>query len=85
MSYTPPPGPVYVDQGYRLPMSNHVVITKIDIPFWSLVGLMIKLAIASIPAGLVIMVIMGIFTGCMWATMAMLGVGFGSLISNLAP
>ena len=84
MSYPPPQGPVYVEPVYRQPASNHVVISKIDIPFWNLVGFMIKLAVAAIPAGLVIMIVMGIFTGCMWATLAMFGLGVGSLLSGLS-
>ena len=82
MSYPPPQGPVYVEPAYRQPVSNHVVLSKIDIPFWSLVGFMIKLAVAAIPAGLVIMIVMGIFTACMWATLAMFGLGVGGLLSG---
>jgi len=84
MTYPPPQGPVYVEPVYRQAVSNQVVISKIDIPFWNLVGFMIKLAVAAIPAGLVIMIVMAIFTGCMWATLAMFGLGVGSLLSGLS-
>ncbi len=79
----PPPAPVYVDPGYRAGGFNHVVISKIDIPFWSLVGLLIKIAIASIPAAIVMMIIFSVFFGCMWATLAAIGLSFTSLISTL--
>ncbi len=68
--------PTPVDSGYR---SNQVVVTRIDIPFWSMVGLLVKVAIASIPAMFVVMVIMSLFFGCIAASMAALGVGFGGL------
>lgn len=45
--------------------SNHVVITGINIPFVSLVSLMVKLALASIPAGLILIIIYGIFAAAL--------------------
>jgi hypothetical protein len=39
----------------------HVVITGVDMSFGALVNLMIKLAIASIPAGIIISIIYLIF------------------------
>jgi hypothetical protein len=39
--------------------ANYVVVTDIDIPFGSMVGLMIKWAFAAIPAGIVIGLIFG--------------------------
>jgi len=29
---------------------NRVVVTNFDMPFWSIVGLMLKIALASVPA-----------------------------------
>ena len=43
---------------------NHQVRVKIedvDMPFWAIVGLMVKVAIASIPALIILMIIFGMF------------------------
>lgn len=57
-----PPKPVTFKTG-----PQGVVITGIDIKFWNLVGLMVYIAIAAIPAaiivGLVYMVVIGIMGG----------------------
>lgn len=39
---------------------NEVIITDINIPFWSIVRLIIKVSIAAIPAGIVLAVIYGL-------------------------
>jgi len=39
---------------------NEVIITDINIPFWSIVRLIIKISIAAIPAGIVLAVIYGL-------------------------
>ncbi len=36
---------------------QHVVVTEIDIPFMSLVGFMIKVAIAAVPAGIIVSIL----------------------------
>ncbi|MDL2200822.1 hypothetical protein QQF45_17410 [Halopseudomonas aestusnigri] len=41
---------------------SHVVVTDIDMPFWSLVQFLVKLALAFVPAGLILMVIFWGFT-----------------------
>jgi hypothetical protein len=45
---------------------RHVTITDIDIPFWRLVAIFIKFALAAIPAyivvGLIILVVVGILS-----------------------
>lgn len=62
--------------GYR-PSQTAVTITGIDIPFGDLVVLIIKLALASIPAYLLLMVVamivMGIFGTLFGGFLAMLG------------
>ena len=40
---------------------HEVVVTDIRMPFWSMVVLMVKLALASIPAGIILAVIYLIF------------------------
>ncbi len=35
----------------------HVVVTDIRMPFWSMVGFMVKSAVAAIPAGLILMLL----------------------------
>ncbi|HKA71570.1 MAG TPA: hypothetical protein VKE26_07175 [Xanthobacteraceae bacterium] len=40
-----------------------IVVTDIDIPFWRLVAILIKWAIAAIPAAIVVTVIMMIISG----------------------
>lgn len=39
---------------------NHVVVTDVKIPFWSLVFLIVKISIAAIPAYIILFVI-GVF------------------------
>ena len=46
MSIQPPYGP-----------PQHIVITDIHIPFWRLVGIFVKWALAAIPATIVLMII----------------------------
>jgi hypothetical protein len=58
------------------PVEQRVVLTDIDIPFWSLVGLMVKASLASIPAVLILTVIWLLFVGVVGG---MLGF-FGSLL-----
>jgi hypothetical protein len=40
-----------------------IVISDIDIPFWRLVGIFIKWALAAIPAAIIVTVIMMIISG----------------------
>ena len=44
-----------IQQSYGPP--QHIVITDIHIPFWRLVGIFIKWALAAIPATIVLMII----------------------------
>jgi len=53
--------------------TTYVVITGIRIPFWSLVGFLIKFAIASVPAAIVI--------GVLWASLG--GFVWGLIMSNI--
>ncbi|ROQ90696.1 hypothetical protein EDC27_2585 [Desulfosoma caldarium] len=42
---------------------NEVVVTNIKMPFWSMVGFMVKWAIASIPAFIILTILAGIVMG----------------------
>ena len=58
----------------RNPMSQdarEVVVTDVKIPFWSMVSLMVKFAIAAIPAVIILMMVGGL-------VMAVLGMIFGT-------
>jgi hypothetical protein len=50
--------------------SQRIVISDIDIPFWRLVAILIKWALAAIPAAIVVTIIMMV-------AMGMLGMLFG--------
>jgi hypothetical protein len=50
--------------------SQRFVVTDIDIPFWRLVAILIKWALAAIPAAIVVTIIVMVITG-------MLGLLFG--------
>ena len=39
--------------------TNRITITDIDIPFWRLVAIMIKVVLAAIPAYIVVLLIVG--------------------------
>lgn len=39
---------------------DRIVISDFDMPFWSIVKLMIKIAIASIPAGIILAIFYGL-------------------------
>ncbi|MFW5968642.1 MAG: hypothetical protein ACOCV2_14045 [Persicimonas sp.] len=54
------------------PERQHVVVTDVDISFGNMVGLLIKLAFASIPAAIIIWIVFGIL-GAIF--MSVLGVG----------
>lgn len=49
-----------------------VKIEDFNMPFMALVGLMVKIALASIPA----LLILAVLSGCLWATIASLGISF---------
>lgn len=42
--------------------NNEVIVKDIDMPFWSMVGFMIKWAIASIPAFIILVLIFSILS-----------------------
>ena len=50
--------------------SQYVIVTEIDIPFTKLVGFLVKLAIAAVPAGIIV--------GIIWIILA--AVFFGGLM-----
>jgi hypothetical protein len=52
-----------------------VTIQNINMPFWAMVGLLVKIAIASIPA----LIILGVLSSCFLLLLSMLGIGLGSL------
>ena len=49
-----------------------VRIEDVNMPFLAMVGLMVKIALASIPA----LLILGVLFGCLWGMLATLGLGF---------
>jgi hypothetical protein len=57
---------------------NHVVVTDVRMPFWSMVVFMVKLAIAAIPAFILLAIIGAIATAILGA----LGMGLGSLMAH---
>jgi len=52
---------VYPTQGLSFP--PNVTISRIDIAFFDLIIFLIKLAIASIPAGIILLMFYGLLTG----------------------
>jgi hypothetical protein len=61
------------------PRSTRVVISDFDMPFWSLVGFMIKVAIASIPAAIIVSIISFIIVFVGSVVLAACGVAVGGL------
>jgi hypothetical protein len=59
-------------------LPNHVVVTDVRMPFWSMVVFMVKLAIAAIPAFILLAIIGAIVTAILGA----LGMGLGSLMMH---
>ena len=49
----------------KFPVAQTVKISDIDIPFWRVVFIMVKWAIASIPAFLILIILFSIFGGLM--------------------
>lgn len=57
-----------------------VVVTDIDMPFWSMVGFMIKWAIAAIPAMIVLFILFSIIGAILAAVgLGLTGAGLGLL------
>jgi hypothetical protein len=67
----PPESSVQIPPPNSVTIRTEVVITDIRMPFWSMVALMIKWAIASIPAAIVLMIIFFL----LWTVFALLGLG----------
>ena len=57
--------------------SPNVTISSIDIPFLDLVLFLVKIAIASIPAGIIFIIFYGILTGFLGL------LGLGALLSTM--
>ena len=58
-------------------MERHeVVVTDVKIPFWSLVVLMVKVAVAAIPATIILALAWGLVAGLLNSLFGM-GGGFG--------
>ncbi|MCC6946785.1 MAG: hypothetical protein IT539_03375 [Bradyrhizobiaceae bacterium] len=56
---------------------NQITLVDVRIPFWRLVGLLLKLALAAIPASILFVIIV-------WATVAILRlIGFGLLMGGM--
>lgn len=55
---------------------NHVTVVDIRIPFWRLVGVLLKVALAAIPASILFVIIV-------WGTIAVLRlIGFGLMMGG---
>jgi len=63
-----------IQQPYGPP--QHIVITDIHIPFWRLVGIFVKWALAAIPATIVLMIIFMVVA-------AVIGGLFAAFLPNL--
>jgi len=59
--------------------NSEVTVTDIKMPFWSMVGFMVKLAFASIPAIIIINIIVGLVVIGLIAGASALGVGLSAL------
>ena len=64
-----------IQQPYGPP--QHIIITDIHIPFWRLVGIFVKWALAAIPATIVLMIIFMIVA-------AVIGGLFAAFLPNLS-
>lgn len=82
-SYTPPEktriivrknSSVSPSPSYESSESNEVVVTDIKMPFWSMVWFMVKWSIASIPAFIILIIIL-------WLSFSFLA-GFGIVLMN---
>lgn len=60
--------------------SKEVVVVDIDMPFWSMVRFMIKWAIASIPAIIVLMVLFSLFMGLVSGLLGGMGMEHGFMM-----
>jgi hypothetical protein len=67
------PAQAQTTRTYAQEESHRITITDIQIPFWRLVGFLIKFSIASIPAAIAVSIIILIAFGCLSA------LGLGSL------
>ena len=54
-------------------VEQRVILTDIDIPFWSMVTLMVKASLASIPAVLILTVIWLLFVGVVGGMLGFFG------------
>ena len=48
---------------------NAAIISGVDIPFWNLVMLLVKIALASIPAGIIVLVVYAVSWAFLWSTL----------------
>ncbi len=56
-----------------------VTVTDIDMPFWSMVRFMIKWAVATIPAMIILVVVSVVFGAIAMTFLGVLGASLGSL------
>lgn len=64
---------------------NNVTITDVNMPFWSMVRFMVKAALASIPAIIILWIIGVLLIVAMWLIIAGLGLGIAGLSTLSAP
>jgi hypothetical protein len=59
----------------QLKRPQPVSIINFNMPFWALVGLMIKVSLASIPAMLIMGILGAVVTVCVWMVIGFLSMG----------
>jgi len=64
------------------PNRARVVISDFDMPFWSLTIFLVKVAVASIPATVILSVIVSAIMAVCFILMSMLGI-FGTILNAL--
>jgi len=63
--------------------TGHLKIENFNMPFWSLVGFLIKLSLASIPAMVVMFIILTIIGVILFFVLSALGIAAGSILQGL--
>jgi hypothetical protein len=83
MSAPPYAPPQYAPPQYAPP--QHIVITDIHIPFWRLVGIFVKWALAAIPATIIVVIIFMIVGFVIAAILASLGMNIKPPMGGVIP
>ena len=65
------------------PRLGQVKIIDFNMPFVALIGMLVKISVASIPASLIMVVVFVIVTGTLLFGLSLLGVGLNTLFNSL--